>query len=121
VRRASGGSQTEEANHWFEIAIVVQQGVATLNAVRADDQVVSRMNCNAPGAQDAKVPGCLHSNVFTQHRNDIEYAQLIPALLSGDRFCPGAAGDRGDAVGHLYEFVPSVAASLEMSSPTRDG
>ena len=38
-RLVSGGSQTEKANHWFEIAIVVQQQVATLDAEGADDKI----------------------------------------------------------------------------------
>ena len=52
-RRASGGSQTEEANHWFEIAIVVQQQVATLDAEGADDKIDRLADRAAAAAEKA--------------------------------------------------------------------
>src|ERR1700730_13145520 len=49
----SGGSQTEEANHRFEIAIVVQQQVATLDAEGANDKIDRLADRAAPAAEEA--------------------------------------------------------------------
>ena len=37
---------------------------------------------------------------------------LIPSASSGDRFCPGAPCDGGEALGRVHQPVPSVAARL---------
>src|SRR5207245_9229608 len=38
---------------------------------------------------------------------------LIPTALIGDRFCPLAAGDRGEPVGRRRQPVPGVAAGRD--------
>ena len=37
---------------------------------------------------------------------------IIPSASSGDRFCPGAPCDGGEALGRVHQPVPSVAARL---------
>jgi hypothetical protein len=38
---------------------------------------------------------------------------VIPSALTGDRLCPGAPGDGGNALGHLHELVPRALAGIE--------
>jgi hypothetical protein len=40
-------------------------------------------------------------------------ADLIPGALFGDRFGPSAAGEGGDALGHLHKFVPGITTPIE--------
>ena len=38
---------------------------------------------------------------------------LIPAVLSGHRFCPRSSGEGRDAFGHLHQLVPGATTCLD--------
>src|SRR6266446_10338195 len=74
-QRASGGSQTEEANHWFEIAIIVQQQVATLDAEGADDKIDRLTDRAAPAAEKAMVRRRFDRQVGVEQRHRLKSPQ----------------------------------------------
>ena len=74
-RRASDGSQTEEANHWFEIAIIVQQQVATLDAEGADDKIDRLADRAAPAAEKTEVRRRSDCQVWVEQRHRLKSPQ----------------------------------------------
>jgi hypothetical protein len=74
-RRASGGSQTEKPNHWFDIAIVVQQQVATLDAEGPDDKIDRLADRAAPAAEKAVVRRRLNRQVGVEQRHSLKSPQ----------------------------------------------
>ena len=71
-RLVSGGSQTEKANHWFEIAIVLQQQVATLDAEGADDKIDRLADRAAPAAEKAVVRRRFDRQVGVEQRHRLK-------------------------------------------------
>src|SRR3954471_15089664 len=68
----------------------------------------------AAGTSDARLPNSRENSIGSQlaHLGLHEFSGLIPSASSGDRFCPGAPCDGGEALGRVHQPVPSVAARL---------
>src|SRR6266478_2453854 len=86
-RRVSGGSQTEKANHGLEIAIIVQQQVATLDAEGADDKIDRIADRAAPAAEKAVIRRRFDRQVGVEQRHRLKSPQ---AALDEAGFSLGA-------------------------------
>jgi hypothetical protein len=62
--------------HRFEITVVVQQGVAVLDAIRADDEVDRLADRHPFVPQETIVARYLNRDVRIQYRHDIERSQV---------------------------------------------
>jgi hypothetical protein len=74
--RALQNLQPQMRVHRVEIAVVVQQRVALLDAERANDQVGRLADGDALAPQHAVIMRRLHGNSLIQHRHDIERSQV---------------------------------------------
>ena len=102
--------EPEMLAHRLEIAILVQQRVAVLDAVGADDQI-RRLADRAVGSpQDAVVSRHLNRQGFTEHRHNLEVTQLA-AKSRGMRFVACASQHlQQDDVAHQKLFLTEQGA-----------
>ena len=89
---ASRGDEAEMLLHRSKIAVVMQQGAATLDAKRRDDDVRGLANRDAEVSQLAIIPGGSWGEIGVEKRHEIEAAQ---AAFDARRmsFVPGALKD----------------------------